>query len=170
MNSYEPEDIRKDASVRDMVPLINGGKSYSRYGLKFVDLTAVNPNDGGVNFTVLRYADVLLMYAEALNEQGKAPDAEPYVTLIRNRAGLDERTGLGQEALREAIEKERRLEFLYEGHRWFDLVRTGRAKAVINAHFAAKKLNFSVADHELLMPIPQREREINPNLGQNTGY
>src|SRR5690606_32751423 len=129
-----------------------------------------NPRDGAVNFTVLRYADVLLMYAEALNEAGQSGDAAVYLSLVRERVGLPVYTTLDQEAMRIAIARERRLELAFEAHRWFDLVRTGRAKEVIDNYFDEKGLNFSVENHELLMPIPQREIDINPDLVQNTGY
>ena len=71
IRSYEGGDARKVISVNDSITLIGGKKSYSRYGLKFVDFKAVDPGDGSVSFTILRYADVLLMYAEALNEGGE---------------------------------------------------------------------------------------------------
>ncbi|GAB4025585.1 RagB/SusD family nutrient uptake outer membrane protein [Spirosoma koreense] len=168
--AYETGDGRRAASVSDSVLLIGGKKSYSRYGLKFVDFKAVDPGDGSISFTILRYADVLLMYAEALNEQGKPADALPYINQVRQRAKLPALAGLSQAALRLALERERRVEFLYEGHRWFDLVRTGRAQTVLNAYYAAQKLNFSVQDFELLFPIPQAEIDLNPKLTQNTGY
>lgn len=167
---YETGDVRKSISVSDSVLLIGGKKSYSRYGLKFVDFKAVDPGDGSVSFTILRFADVMLMYAEVLNEQGKATDALPYINQVRQRAKLPALTGLSQADLRLAIERERRVELLYEGHRWFDLVRTGRAQTVLNAHYASQKLNFSVQDFELLFPIPQAEIDLNPALKQNTGY
>jgi hypothetical protein len=59
---------------------------------------------------------------------------------------------------------------LYEGQRWFDLVRTGRAKVVLNKYFTDNKLSFSVEDYEFLMPIPQRELDIDSKLKQNPGY
>lgn len=168
--AYETGDARKAISVNDSVALIGGKKSYSRYGLKFVDFKAVDPGDGSVSFTILRFADVLLMYAEVLNEQGKAADALPYINQVRQRAKLPVLAALSQADLRLAIERERRVELLYEGHRWFDLVRTGRAQTVLNAHYASQKLNFSVQDFELLFPIPQAEIDLNPALKQNTGY
>ena len=170
IKSYETGDARKAISVNDSVALIGGKKSYSRYGLKFVDFKAVDPNDGSISFTILRYADVLLMYAEVLNEQGKTADALPYINQVRQRAKLPALAGLTQANLRLALEQERRVEFLYEGHRWFDLVRTGRAQAVLNAHYASQKLSFSLQDFELLFPIPQAEIDLNPKLKQNTGY
>lgn len=168
--AYEAGDARKAISVSDSVLLIGGKKSYSRYGLKFVDFKAVDPGDGSVSFTILRFADVLLMYAEVLNEQGKTTDALPYINQVRQRAKLPALSALSQADLRLAIERERRVELLYEGHRWFDLVRTGRAQTVLNAHYASQKLNFSVQDFELLFPIPQAEIDLNPALKQNTGY
>jgi hypothetical protein len=92
--AYETGDARKAISVNDSVLLIGGKKSYSRYGLKFVDFKAVDPGDGSVSFTILRYADVLLMYAEVLNEQGKAADALPYINQVRQRVKLPVLAGL----------------------------------------------------------------------------
>ncbi|AUD07591.1 RagB/SusD family nutrient uptake outer membrane protein [Spirosoma pollinicola] len=170
IRSYEAGDARKVISVNDSITLIGGKKSYSRYGLKFVDFKAVDPGDGSVSFTILRYADVLLMYAEALNEGGKTTDALLYLNQVRQRAKLAALSGLSQADLRLALERERRVEFLYEGQRWFDLVRTGRAQTVLNAHYASQKLSFSVQDFELFFPIPQTEIDLNPALKQNIGY
>lgn len=169
MNAYE-EGERKRASVGDTIAPASEEKFYARHGLKFVDLNLENPRDGSINFTVLRYADVLLMYAEALNEQGKPEDAEEYINAVRDRVDLSPHLGLNQEDMREAIAHERRVELAFEAHRWFDLVRTGRAQQVIDNYFKNKGVNFSVKDHELIMPIPQREIEINPEMKQNPGY
>lgn len=170
MNAYETGDLRKQASVRDTVALIGGGQSYSRYSVKFVDWNAIDLSDGSVAFTALRYADVLLMYAEALNEQGHTTDALAYINEVRQRVSLPDLAGLDQAACRLALERERRVEFLDEGHRWFDLVRTGRAIPVLNAHFASLGFNFSVEPFELIFPIPLNEILLNPSLVQNEGY
>lgn len=170
IRSYEANDTRKAVSVNDSVQLINGQKSYARYGLKFVDFKAIDLADGTVSYTVLRYADVLLMYAEALNELNSTSTALDNIKLVRARAGLAPLAALDQAATRLALEKERRVEFLYEGHRWFDLVRTGRARAVLNAHYASQGLNFSVEDYELILPIPQNEIDLNPSVKQNPNY
>lgn len=169
-NVYETGDLRRAASIGDSVLLKDGTYAKNIYGLKFVDFTTGLNGDGGINFTSLRYADVLLMYAEALNETGKTTEAHSYLNMIRNRAGLAPLSGLSKSDFTLAMEKERRVEFLLEGHRWFDLVRTGRAKTVLNKYFEDIELSFSVEDYELLMPIPQREIDIDPNLEQNTGY
>ncbi|OIN55941.1 RagB/SusD family nutrient uptake outer membrane protein [Arsenicibacter rosenii] len=171
LNAYEAGDARKAVSVNDSVSLIGGKKSYSRYGLKFVDFKAIDLSDGSVTFTALRYADVLLMYAEALNEQGKPAEAIPYINQVRTRAKLGNLTVQTQADVRQAIENERRVEFLYEGQRWFDLVRTGRALTVMNAHYASLKLSFKLDEFELIFPIPQNEVDLNPAMvKQNPGY
>lgn len=170
INAYEPNDQRKTASVSDSVSLIDGSRIYDRYGLKFVDFSAVDVSDGSVSFTVLRYADVLLMYAEALNELNQPAAALPYVNMVRQRAGLSGLSALSQVDLRAAIDRERRVEFLYEGKRWFDLLRTGRALTVMNNYYQKMNLKYSLEDYELLFPIPQSEIDLNAALKQNTGY
>lgn len=169
-NAYEPGDLRKNASISDSIPLTNGSVYRMLYGKKFVDFTATNVADMNNNFTAIRYADVLLMYAEVLNETSKTDDAHLYINQVRRRAGLGDLTGLSKDEMFLSIEKERRIEFLYEGHRWFDLVRTGRAVEVLNKYFTDSGLSYTVEQNELLMPVPQRERDINPALDQNPGY
>ena len=85
---------------------------------------------------VYRYADVLLMYAEALNEGSSTSEAVKYLDEVRNRAGVAKTTASSQVDVRLAIENERFLELHFEGHRWFDLVRTGRITPVMEAHYA----------------------------------
>ncbi|WP_439555322.1 RagB/SusD family nutrient uptake outer membrane protein, partial [Dyadobacter sp.] len=122
------------------------------------------------NWPVLRYADVLLMRAEALNEVGYAAGGEAFALLnmVRKRAGLADKTSQqipSQAAFRLAIEQERRVELAFENHRWFDLTRTGRAIEVMNA----KGLN--VQPFRLLLPIPLTQIQINPDrIKQNPGY
>jgi hypothetical protein len=169
-DAYEPGDLRRAVSVIDSVRLKDGTYAKNLYGLKFVDFTTGLTGDGGINFTSLRYADVLLMYAEVLNETAKTAEAHGYLKQVRNRAGLTGPDGLSKDAFALALEKERRVEFLLEGHRWFDLVRTGRVQTVMNKYFTDIGLKFSVENHELIMPIPQKERDINPQLEQNPNY
>ncbi len=168
--SYEAGDLRRSASIEDSVLLVDGTFAENIYGLKFVDFTTGLVGDGGINFIALRYADVLLMYAEALNELGSTNEALTYLNEVRDRSELEQIAGVNQEEFRRIVENERRVEFVSEGHRWFDLIRTGRAQTVMNAYFADRGLNFTLEDHELLMPIPQDEIDIDPNLAQNIGY
>ena len=168
--AYEDGDLRRPASIGDSVRVISGGYEKELYGLKFVDFTTGVQGDGGINFTALRYADVLLMYAEALNQNGKQDEAMVYLNMVRERAGLTEVSGLDQAALTVALAQERRVELFLEGHRWFDLVRTGKLLTEMNAYFERNNLNFEVQAYKTIMPIPLREIDINPSLGQNTGY
>lgn len=149
---------------------------------KYVDVAAQDL-DADPDWIVLRYADVLLMYAEALNEQnaGNVATAVPYVNRIRTRAGLSGAAllspAISQGDLRLAIERERRIELNMEGHRWFDLVRTGRALAVMNNHFTkySIKLNATspvvqIEPYQLVFPIPIGEINTNPIIKQNDIY
>ena len=169
-NSYEKGDLRRQASIGDSVKLITGKYEKELYGLKFVDFTTGIVGDGGINFTSIRYADVLLMYAESLNETTNTAEAHTYINLVRSRAGLAPLAGLTKAEFALAMENERKVEFFLEGHRWFDLARTGRTLAVLNKYFLDNGLRFTVAEHEVIMPIPLREIDINPKLGQNQGY
>tara|TARA_R110000751_G_scaffold93282_2_gene182253 strand:- start:21373 stop:22806 length:1434 start_codon:yes stop_codon:yes gene_type:complete len=168
--SYENGDLRRELSIRDSLLLLDGTYEQLQYGLKFVDFTNGLQGDGGVNFTPLRYADVLLMYSEALNESDRTDEAYPFINAIRDRAGLEDLSGLSKEEFALALEHERRVEFLSEGQRWFDLARTGRTIQVLNSYFQRIGSSFSVTPEELLMPLPQREIDIDPNLKQNPGY
>ncbi|MGN1239579.1 MAG: RagB/SusD family nutrient uptake outer membrane protein, partial [Paludibacteraceae bacterium] len=135
-------------------------------------------NDGDVDWPILRYADILLLYAELLNEQQGPDQALPYVNRIRERAGLlplSIDACPNKHAMRMVIEKERRLEFAFENQRWFDLIRTDRALEVMNNHWATETYYEAVSvpiltKNLLLLPIPQREIDINPNITQNIGY
>ncbi|MBZ4191102.1 RagB/SusD family nutrient uptake outer membrane protein [Niabella beijingensis] len=140
------------------------------------------------NWPVLRYADVLLMLAEAINEQeGPTADAYKYLNQVRQRAGLANASGLGQTAFREKVLHERRMELAFENWRWFDLKRTmtvPELTAFLNAYGAKEKANptiprqgipSSASDYKFesfraLYPIPNNELIINKDLGQNPGY
>ncbi|MEY4540066.1 MAG: hypothetical protein RLZZ306_1823 [Bacteroidota bacterium] len=137
-NAYEANDKRKAITIGST----GTGGATILYMKKFVNydpLLKGNPS----NFVVYRYADVLLMLAECLNEASfPNADALRYLNQVRVRAGLAERTAASfasQDAFRLAIERERRVELAGEGHRWFDLIRTGRSETVMTAHGIAEK-------------------------------
>jgi tetratricopeptide (TPR) repeat protein len=169
-NLFSDQDKRKAISVGYFA----NGAPTAYYSLKFLDQAATAPGDAENDWIVIRYADVLLMHAEALNALARTSEAEPYLNQVRTRAGLASITGLSQADFALAIENERRLELSLEGHRWFDLVRTGRALTVMNAHFAANAAfygtTYSVKQNQLLFPIPLTEIQTNPKLTQNPGY
>jgi len=130
------------------------------------------------DWIVLRYADVLLMYAEAVNEGGTATagTAEAALSLVRVRAGRVPVSGLSQGVFRDLVRLERRREFVFEGQRFFDLVRWG----VLDSAIRAKTAELHAIDplevpipHGVkgsLLPIPLSELNINPNLTQNPGW
>lgn len=94
-------------------------------------------NQSNENMPVYRYAETLLFLAEAINEQGgRTGEALEYLNQVRNRAGLDNTTASTQSEIRDAVLKERQIELAFEGKRWFDLVRTGKAIEVITAYGA----------------------------------
>lgn len=164
--AYENGDLRRDFSM---------GTSYVRppetiktnFILKHNDPTATVGGLGagsGNNWRVMRYAEVLLMYAEALNETaGGNQLAFDAINAVRKRASLGILSGLDQVALRNAIERERRVELAFENHRWYDLLRTGKALQTMQATRGMQARN-------ILLPIPQREKQLNDNLIQNPGY
>ncbi|VBB48709.1 RagB/SusD family protein [uncultured Paludibacter sp.] len=184
INSYESGDKRKDVTVfYEGCPTFDGmdyKKSYSSTGYnlrKFLVTKAVSASydNSPLNFPVLRYADVLLMKAEALNELGKtseaqlpSTDANATLNKVRARAGLADVSGLDKTSLKEKILHERRMELAFEGQRWFDLIRVDNGQYAIDFLHSIGKSNMS--SKFLLFPIPQKERDINPNLTQNTGY
>jgi starch-binding outer membrane protein, SusD/RagB family len=132
------------------------------YTLKYV--APINQGSPA-NWKVIRYADVLLMLAEAMNENGKTAQAHSVLNQVRQRAGVPAHDGLTQAQFGDAIEMERRLELAFEGHRWFDLVRWGRAHQRLRHR--------GMLPHRVLFPLPnqQVERINNPAIfPQNPGY
>ncbi|HAN37455.1 MAG TPA: RagB/SusD family nutrient uptake outer membrane protein [Chitinophagaceae bacterium] len=135
----------------------------------FVPVTNTLGDNGGwtcaLNVPIMRYAEVLLIYAEAAGPAlGK-----PFADQVRARAGLAPLpNNLSDAQYLEAIYKERRLEFAFEMHRWYDLLRHPDPNYFITVMRAAGKTN--IAAKHRYMPIPQGERDKNPNLTQNDGY
>lgn len=125
--AYEAGDLRRDASIGEA--RLNSG--IYPYIKKYVHPHAQH-GITNENFPVYRYSEVLLLLAEAMNEQGKS--AEGPLNEVRDRAGLDPTTASGQDGLRTAILQERRVELAFENKRWLDLVRTGNAVSVITAY------------------------------------
>ncbi|MEI6408558.1 MAG: RagB/SusD family nutrient uptake outer membrane protein [Bacteroidota bacterium] len=123
--------------------------------------------DGELNYKLMRYADFLLLLAEAYNESGDAASALTNINLVRQRPNVNmpALSGLAQQAIRQAIYNERKWELAFEGHRYFDLVRWGIAGTVLRA----QGRTFIDGKHEL-MPIPVSEITLNPKLVQNPGY
>jgi hypothetical protein len=175
INSYETADKRKAFSLATSYVNASGQTIPYNFVKKYYDVPAVK-NDNGNDIPVIRYAEVILMYAECLNEIGYQPAGEAmmYLNQTRRRAGLADKTAAAipdQQSFRLAMEQERRLEFAFEGLRWFDLVRTSRAVTVMNSKKAQFNLVKDVSDNNLVFPIPQSQIDINTTkIMQNPGY
>lgn len=173
VNLWQSGDKRKDVSVQccgswknpttGVVTTFNSTTSQS-FTMKYV--TAVNTQDDSrANWKVVRYADVLLMLAEALNENGKTAEAHDPLNKVRTRAGLATFSGLTQAQMRDNIALERRFELAFEGHRWFDLVRTGKALSALSP--------VGMKDYMTVFPVPLSQVRVmnDPTLfPQNPGY
>jgi hypothetical protein len=172
VNAYEPGDVRKDATIIFKGTTLYDGRvvpttvENDRYNYKAYSSSYTDAWETDVDIKYLRYAEVLLMKAEALNELGQTSDAIPLLNQIRNRAGLANTTAVSQADVRTAIWKERRVEMAFEHDRFFDLVRTGQAKAA----FAVDGKVFTEGKNELF-PIPAAFLKQTGNLSsQNPGY
>jgi starch-binding outer membrane protein, SusD/RagB family len=172
-------DKRKFASVdTGYTDAKTGAKSARSQVTKFLEKGSVLPVDRfdhPNNFPLIRYEDVLMMYAEILNEEAGAPPAQAITILnrMRTRAGIPSITPATKEAFKLALEQERQWEFCGEGLRWHDLIRTGRALEVMNKFLKENNvpLGRDIDAHDLLYPIPQKELLINPGFWkQNPGY
>ncbi len=188
VNAYEPGDKRKASTI---IAIDNSGKHvgtvlydgfripsadsvqnlFYNYKAYYSENKNVEPYLGNrdqkqKNVHLLRYADVLLMNAEASNELGQSAAAVAILNQIRTRAGLAATTAASQTDVRNAIWKERRVELAMEHDRFWDLVRQGRAAQVLKA--AGK--NFVAGKNELL-PVPSLQIQLSGGLlDQNSGY
>jgi hypothetical protein len=179
INAFEAGDLRKDVSIafwtgRDW----NSEVRPIPYCNKYKAPLAAPDDRTGDNLPILRYSDVLLMYAEVLNQQGRTGEAVPFVEQVRTRAGLTKAiTGLDKAAMEALIANERQVEFCFENQRWYDLKRTGKALEVMTAHGAREKAKkpflyaeaFQMDAFKLLAPVPEEQILVN-KLQQNPGY
>jgi hypothetical protein len=171
LNSFEAGDLRKNEIIQDPLdPSVYISK-------KYIDNSRILVDDGDNNVIVFRYADVLLSLAEALNTKGFVADGEAFdlINQIRTRAGLLNLTSAtitNQQEFNEALLKERRHEFFYENHRWFDLKRLGDAVQIMNNHFTGfVGLNITIDNNDLLLPVPLDQLNSDPgSMEQNPGY
>ncbi|MFD1755063.1 RagB/SusD family nutrient uptake outer membrane protein [Rufibacter sediminis] len=174
--AFEPGDKRKDATILyrgETTPegdVINATAPSERYNQKAYVPSSVTQVCGygkDQNIRILRYAEVLLMHAEAANELGQTAKAESSLNLVRQRAGLAPVTFTTKEDMRLKIWHERRVELALEnGERFYDLVRQRRAEQVLRAHGK----NFTAGKNEVL-PIPQNQITLSGGtLTQNPGY
>lgn len=180
VDAFEIGDLRKDPTIMTPnahYPTVNpgdGGYTYPSQGAsasstnikKYVVGSGNNVcfMSTPLNAHILRYADVLLIYSEALmeiqgGETSNANALEP-INRVRERAGLEALDMIN----RDLILQERRVEFAFENQRWFDLLRSGKAVETLTLH------GKNIQQHHQLFPIPSSELEVNPKLTQNPGY
>lgn len=196
-DAYETDDPRRDITILKPSSFVNESeeiylgdpylsRKYAMYD-EYPEKTNLHASRGPLNYKVIRYADVLLMYAEACCENNALDKAKNALNEVRDRARGSLATtvlpdfpygsySLNQADLRTAIRHERRVELAMEGHRWFDLCRWGVAKETMDAYAAtesdeakAQMSTFIKGKHELL-PIPSKEIELDPMMDQNPGY
>ncbi|MCC8170682.1 MAG: RagB/SusD family nutrient uptake outer membrane protein [Parabacteroides sp.] len=188
--SYEPYMPHPAYNKNERINHEGGGITGYMY-LKYNDQELVKPDASWANFSLYRYAEVLLIYAEALNEYEPGNTQIAWaVNRVRKRAGLPgvDRLVGNQEAMREKIREERRHEFVAEHKRYFDILRWKTAEKVLNEpgyginkdenapigdytqeQFLGQNRSFDANKH-YLWPIPQSARDKNPNLTQNPNW
>lgn len=197
LSAYEPNDKRLDATVgviegtynsntdfvaSKIVSIVNykapTGVIAKYFVRKYYHPPYLLANNTKENWPIYRYANVLLLLAEALNETGQSAAALPYLNQVRTRAGLTATTITDQTQLRNIIAHERRIELAFENSRWLDLVRTDQAIPVLTAYGIKTKAQYgyilpsayTITAARFIYPIPFRELQLNANLVQSPGY
>ncbi len=175
VNAFEEGDLREEFIIVEDgedffgVPY-EADRAATPYGLRkyvFPKQLEQQSADSEINFHIMRYADLLLMHAEALNAVNSGPTTEAYqsINAVRNRAGLaDLPAGLSRQAFFDAIVQERRVELFLEAHRTWDLIRWGIAPEVLG------ETNGFVANRHERLPVPQTELDTNPLMEQHPAY
>lgn len=183
-----PGDLRKDVTLAERYYNEQSGvwveddeNSQCRYVKKYFS-PVVTRFDAENDWPVIRVADVLLLYAELMNEfSGPDQKSIGYVNMIRNRAGLEnlaETETADTYSFRQAIRRERRLELAFENQRWFDLLRWDVAVQEMTDHYNSEFIYSqiqnapipTIVEWQTLLPIPLNVMNINPELTQNYGY
>jgi len=184
-NSYTEGDVRRDRNVVDyMVIDAEGNTEPTNDGFYYAYKWRHDPNpetrgyatewQSPFNFPLTRFADVLLIYAEAQTRAEGSPNVDAYsaINRVRNRAGLANLSGLSGPGFLQEVLDERKRELCYEGHRWADLVRYGKLVEVVRASTEGNPLAAAnIRDHHVLFPVPDREIQVSGgDLKQNPGY
>jgi len=175
-NTYANEDTRKAVTfVTQLVSPVDGKLyTFAPQFNKYYDPAVIgNQSQSSKNLPIIRYAEVLLIYAEALNELNHGPNADAYaaIDLVRQRAHItklaDISPTLNESDFREAVFLERRKELVYEYQRWFDLARRGADYYIATLKAAGKTL---AAKRHIHFPTPAREISLNPKLKQHPDW
>ncbi|WPP49200.1 RagB/SusD family nutrient uptake outer membrane protein [Catalinimonas niigatensis] len=176
VNEFPEDDLRRPMNIMDTYL---GFELTYQYMPKFINLNFINSPRGnhGEATLIFRLADVYLMAAEAENELNGPGNAYTYINAVRSRAYEPDQpyTTLGTQALREAIQDERRWELAGEGHRRYDLIRWGiLLETVKNAEYRIYNPGENIQPYHVKLPIPEEELILNPKLLEsdptNNGY
>jgi hypothetical protein len=178
-NAYTAGDVRR-ANIADGYTNSDGNYVPAKYIKGYVDREVGNGYlDSGADWYIIRFGDVLLMYAEAINEAGNGPNSDAYsaLNLVKVRANLPAVSGLTYDSFKADVYDQERLESPFEGHRWFDLLRTGKALVVMNSKVSTPGsgstigISAPIQEFQLLYPIPLIVvTTSSPAITQNQGY
>jgi len=175
---FSSSDTRKDVCLSQTYTKEDGTIVDMRYITKFTSPVTIK-DDGDKDWPILRFSDVILLYAAVQNEVNGPEAARGLYNEVHMRAGLKEVAAsafANKYDMRVAIAKERRLEFAFENKRWYDLLRNNTAVMTINNHYVEEQYYEEVSgidglnQNTLLLPIPQKEIDVNTNITQNVGY
>jgi hypothetical protein len=184
-NSYANGDIRRDHNIVDYVVIdADGNTSPTDDGFYYAFKWRHDPNpatrgyatewQSPFNFPLTRFADVLLIFAEAQCRADGSPNADAFAAInrVRNRANLGDLSGLSGAEFLQAVLDERKWELAFEGHRWADLVRYGKLIDAVKASAEGNPIAAAnIKDHHIFFPVPAREIQVsNGDLEQNPGY
>lgn len=172
LNAFNAEDdtIRRNATIIFAGETLWDGREVSEsvenpmYNEKAYSSANAGAGDGDKNVRVLRYAEILLIKAEAAARLGDLETAMGALNEVRERVGLEPVEGLAQQELLDKIFQERRLELAFEHDRWFDLIRTEQAPAAMATH------GVEFQERHWLFPIPENQLIQTPSMEQNPGW
>lgn len=182
INLYDANDRRASVVYQaGYTDKVTGSYVSVRWCNKYMQNDMAAEYDAEIDWPVIRLADVMLLYAEIMNETAGVNDESVlYLNMIRQRAGAAAYTPAelsSKYALREALRKERRMELALENQRWFDLQRWGIVSETINAYYRTEAFysayNYTVnpiQDWQGLLPVPQTVLDVNDRIAQNPGY
>lgn len=184
-NSYADGDIRRDRNIVDYVVVDSEGNTEpTNDGIYYAFKWRHDPDpdkrgyatewQSPFNFPLTRFADILLIYAEAQCRADGSPNGEAYsaINRVRARAGLGDLSGLSGPDFLQAVLDERKWELAFEGHRWADLVRYDKLLEVVRASTQGNPIAATnIKDYHVLFPVPDREIQVSRgDLKQNPGY
>jgi starch-binding outer membrane protein, SusD/RagB family len=162
LNAFEPDDMRRQQWIGIDTVNVDGVNAVYYYPAKYKNVAAGPTTE---DYMILRYADLLLIRAEANARLNNLSAALADLNSVRRRAGLPDSKAISQADVLNAILQERRVELFCEwGNRWYDLKRTGTINTVLGG------LKSGWKPEAALYPIPQSELQRSPNLKQNPGY